>query len=441
MAKIDIPCLVARTGKTSGTSWYWQPSKTLRAAGFAPEPLGKDEARAVERARELNAEVERWKIGGELLRPTVKPRKIEGTLGALIARYRREVVNGTKPDGSPRIAASTARTYNAPLDRLDAWAGGQPLAYITPPRVKALRNAMMQPALKQPPGGSATGGGIGHHAAHNTLRLGRQLFAFAIEEGIVPLGHNPFVNFGLAAPPPRDVIWSAPARELIIAAADAAGMPSLALAIMLGYAIGQREADVLELGVPQFVAIPEHKMQPEDYATLSAAAPDGVPRGIRVRQNKTGAWIEVPIVGEVRRRVEANIARAKAASTLTFILDDARATIDYTGRIGQGRFQRDFATIREAAAVAAMEQQQHELAAEIRTLEFRDLRRTCVVYLGELGFDAHLIAAITGHDIDETQRILKTYMPRTTGRAAHVAARVIAIEAAREAKGAKDKTA
>lgn len=53
-------------------------------------------------------------------------------------------------------------------------------------------------------------------------------------------------------------------------------------------------------------------------------------------------------------------------------------------------------------------------------VQFRDLRRTCVVYLGELGMDAHLIASVTGHDIDETQRILKTYIPRTTGRAARV---------------------
>ena len=58
-----------------------------------------------------------------------------------------------------------------------------------------------------------------------------------------------------------------------------------------------------------------------------------------------------------------------------------------------------------------------------------------MVYLGELGLDAHLIAAITGHDIDETQRILKTYMPRTTGRAA----RAIALATVRQAQDAERK--
>ncbi|MFX8075148.1 hypothetical protein ABTK71_19700, partial [Acinetobacter baumannii] len=84
----------------------------------------------------------------------------------------------------------------------------------------------------------------------------------------------------------------------------------------------------------------------------------------------------------------------------------------------QTRFQRDFAEVREWAVATALGEGDDELATEIEGIQYRDLRRTCVVYLGELGLDAHLIAAITGHDLDETQRILKTYMPRTTGRAA-----------------------
>ena len=50
--------------------------------------------------------------------------------------------------------------------------------------------------------------------------------------------------------------------------------------------------------------------------------------------------------------------------------------------------------------------------------------------VGELGLEDHLIAAITGHDIDETRRILKVYMPRTTGRAA----RAIALASVRQAQ-------
>ena len=114
------------------------------------------------------------------------------------------------------------------------------------------------------------------------------------------------------------------------------------------------------------------------------------------------------------------------------LLDDTRSADDrvaiYAGEAGQTRFQRDFADVRAAACTSALEAGDADLAAELQCLQFRDLRRTCVVYLGELGMDAHLIAAVTGHDIDETQAILKTYMPRTTGRAA----RAIALASARE---------
>lgn len=419
MAKIQIPCLVARTNQAGVTSWYWQPSKTLAAAGWKPLALGKDEGAAIAAARARNDEVTRWKAGGEIA-PGVRRRGQAGTLAALIARYRADVLEARRPDGRWLIARSTAKTYGTGLLRLEAWAGKQPLAFITRARVKVLKAAMLAPAGN---------GGVGHYAAHAALKMGRVLFRFAEDCDLVPPGANPFARFGLAAPDPRDVIWSAPARELIVETADARAAPSIALAVLLGFGIGQREQDILALTVPKYVAIPEHKMQPEDFATLAALAPDGVPRGIRVRQLKTRAWIEVPVVGETRRRLEASVARARAAGQLLILQDDSRAGI-YGGDAGQTRFQRDFAEIREHAALAAAARHDHELAAEIRTLQFRDLRRTCVVYLGELGMDAHLIAGVTGHDIDETQRILRTYMPRTTGRAA----RAIALASAREPK-------
>jgi len=427
MATFRIPCLVGKPNKAGVTSWYWQPSATLAKAGWKPISLGKDERAAIETARARNQEVEQWKLGG--IQPgEVRQRAIQGTLAHLIQRYEREVLEGVRPGTkTPAIAATTARTYRVSLRRLGEWAGKYPLTYITPARVRALRDGMMHPVT-----------GLGHHAAHQTLKMGRTLFAFAIANDLVE--RNPFLNFKLSAPPPRDVIWSPPAREMMVAAAAAAGMPSIALAIQLGFAIGQREADILGLTIAKYVVIPEHKMQPEDYTTLARLAPDGIPRGIRIRQAKTKAWIEVPVTGSVRAQLEANIATARAGSSTRIILDDTRPGANahagiYHGDAGQTRFQRDFADVREAAIAVAVKEGNPDLAGELATLQFRDLRRTCVVYLGELGLDAHLIAAITGHDIDETQRILKTYMPRTTGRAA----RAIALASAREEKAAAKK--
>ena len=418
MAKLRIPFLVEKNG-----SFYWQPSKPARDAGWEPAKLGKNEGRAIAAALELNVEYDAWMEGGrEPIDRAIAARPLGGTLGEAIARYRARVIDGKKPNGDWKIARSTAKTYRSALGRLEQWGGKQPVTAISRARVRKLRDGMLA-------------NGVGEHAVHTTLKLGRQLFAFLIDEEVWT-DPNPFENFGMAQPAPREVIWSPPARELIVQTAEALQRPSVALAIVLGYSIGQREGDILAAVVSQYVALPEHKMQPEDYAVLSAAAPDGQPRGVRIRQSKTKAWIEVPVVGDTRTRIEANIARAKEQERFNIVLDDTRSignrVATYEGKAGQTRFQRDFAEVREAAACEAEKMAQPDLSAEIRTLEFRDLRRTCVVYLGELGLEDHVIAAITGHDIDETRRILKTYMPRTTGRAAHGIARVVSIESGRK---------
>jgi hypothetical protein len=133
------------------------------------------------------------------------------------------------------------------------------------------------------------------------------------------------------------------------------------------------------------------------------------------------------------RRVEAQVAAAKAAG-VTSLLFDARTGLPWTQpnlEAGQRRFIRRFAELRQAAIDARSRPSDNELAAELEQLQFRDFRRTAVVFLGELGIADHLIAAITGHTLDETKKILETYMPRTTG----MAARAIALSQARGAGG------
>jgi hypothetical protein len=126
-------------------------------------------------------------------------------------------------------------------------------------------------------------------------------------------------------------------------------------------------------------------MQPEDYATLAALAPDGVVRGLRVKQQKTGAWVEVPVTGLVRWAIESNIETARQLSSTMIVLDDTRhvpgePAATFKGRPGKPAFQRDFADVREWAIVQAEYDQDTDLAEEIATLQYRDLRRTCVVY-------------------------------------------------------------
>jgi integrase len=52
------------------------------------------------------------------------------------------------------------------------------------------------------------------------------------------------------------------------------------------------------------------------------------------------------------------------------------------------------------------------VAAGIEGLQFRDLRRTAMVRLAEAGVTVPEIAAISGHTIETTTRILEVYLSR-----------------------------
>lgn len=436
MATIRIPRLVGKTNQSALTSWYWQPSASLAKKGWTSRPLGTggsleaipdDIAQA---ARKLNADVD----GSAELKPA-QVRRIQRplTLDQAIARWRDADFPSVKKPGA-KVEPATARQYGSKCRTLETWGKGVALSSITPERVAKLRDALMVPAA-----GGRWNGQVRHHAAHETLRVGRTLFSWLEQQRLVPRGANPFADFALAAPGPRDEIWWQPHREALIEQA-AAEDPALELAVDLAFSIGQREADLLKMQIGQYVEVPHFKMDPDVYAQLAEPNSEGrrCVMGIRLRQGKGKVWIEVPIVGRTRARVEAQVAAAKAAG-VTSLLFDRSTGLPWTMpnlESGQRRFIRRVGELRAAAVAAAAANDNPGLAAELEQLQFRDFRRTAVVFLGELGIADHLIAAITGHSLDETKRILETYMPRTTG----MAARAIALSQAR-APAAKQEQA
>jgi hypothetical protein len=428
VARFTIPRLVGKTNAGGLTTWYWQPSATLRARGWAPLRLGTsltgsppDDVVAAAKAR--NEKVD----GAAELKPA-ELRRIQRplTLRDAVKRWREAGFPSVKSPGTV-VTPATARQYRSKCGTLEAWGGDVALTSITPQRVAVLRDALMQPAKA-----GRWQGEVRHHAAHETLRVGRTLFRFLEQQALIPKGSNPFTDFALAAPPPRQQIWWQPAREALLE--QAAGDPALELAVDLAFSIGQREADLLRLQVNQYAEIPHYKLDPEVWEQLAEADATGrrCVMGIRLRQNKGRTWVEVPVVGATRRRIEAQIAAATEAGKVgvTMLLFDHESRRPWTQPnlvAGQRRFIRRFAELRTAAIAAATASGNGELAAELEQLQFRDFRRTAVVFLGELGIADQLIAAITGHSLDETKKILETYMPRTTG----MAARAIALSHAR----------
>ncbi|WP_068090971.1 hypothetical protein [Novosphingobium rosa] len=407
MAKISIPCLVGKTNKAGVTSWYWQPSATLRKAGFEPEKLGKDQGAAMRRADDLNAQVERWKGGADIL-DQIKPRTMPGTFTALIERYRKDKVNGIDPlTGERYIKQSTADTYEVQLKRLEIWAGKHPISYITPARVKALRNALVDPE-----------DGIGHSAAHNTLKVLRQIFAFAESEDIIPKRSNPATEFGLGAPPSRKGVWEADDEAAFIKAAYHLNMPSMAFAMKLAIYSAQREADLINFTDTQLAQLEIHDLN----VIARMGDKNGTVMGWDMAQGKSNGTtlMEIPfepgILRETQNLLRTNRARDRAAvppRLETYVLVDDETGLpwhlcqDGTVRTGSGprrAFHKAWSSV--AAKAAELTGRKH-----ILKLVWHDLRRTRVVRLRRRGMSPDQIASITGHSPKSIEMMLKVYGP------------------------------
>lgn len=401
MARIRIPCLVGKTNKAGKTNWYWQPSKTLAKAGFTALSLGSDEGQAIAAARARNAEVERWKSGAPMPAAIAK-RMAQGTVAALIERYRRDVLDGKKPGGQPRIRPKTRAVYETSLKRLEEWAGDKLLAYVTPARVKVLRDATAKPIDQ---------GGLGHAAAFNLLRMGRQLYAFAetLEGALsIPRGTNPFENFQLGPPPARRTVWELDDDAAFDAAAYDLGMPGMALARAIALYSAQREGDLIAFTEGQFVELDIF----DPVLRERLAGSDGTVRGWNLSQGKTSteyAAVELQIPFEpaladrVAQAIRTNRARDRAATPprlLTHVLVDER-----TGRPWKLRaFIAAWRAVLEHAADRTGREQ-------MRSLVWHDLRRTRVVRLRRRGMPKEMIAAITGHSLQSIDEMLKVYGP------------------------------
>ncbi|RIV87468.1 hypothetical protein D2V07_03720 [Aurantiacibacter zhengii] len=385
--------------KTSGTSWYWQPSKTLRDAGFEPTALGKDEGKAIMAARQLNEDVARWKAGGDI-RAKVEKRRAAGTVAALVARYRKEYVNGTKPGTRiPRLKPKTREVYETGLKRIEMWAGDKPLPYVTPARVGVLRDKTAKPIEE---------GGLGHSAAFNLLSVLRQLFKFAESVDLIPKGTNPATEFGLAKPPPRNMVWTVEDDAAFDAAARELGWPSMALARELALYSAQREGDLIAFTEPQ--------LQPLDILepVLRERLEDenGNVMGWCLSQAKTSneyksVNLEIPIepdlLGRIERAIRTNRARDRAADPprlLTHVIVNDKTGLPWK--------QRHFIDVwgRILAHAAKATGRPH-----MRELVWHDLRRTRVVRLRRRGMPKEMIASLTGHSLRSIEEMLRVYGP------------------------------
>jgi hypothetical protein len=413
-----------------GLRYYWEPAPAQRKAGWKTITLSNELADAIAAAKKRNDDIANWKEGGA--RPTAIKRYVKkATFGHVLQRYRKEKMS--------KLGAETQKVDKYAIDKLEQWAGDQAISYITRARVRALRDAMC-------PGGPGT---PGHHPAYTALKKGRAIFAWAMAEMEDVVTSNPFENFGLPAPDPRQAVWEPDDVEAFCAMADEMELHSIGLAVRIGTYTGQREGDILKLTTADWreVTLRQLRFDKELHAQLaSATGPDaGKVMGVRILQSKGKRWIGTPIEGELRDEMEAAIAAAKQRNAGKDIADIAAARILIKEANGKPWEQKDFIrtvkTVRDAAIARAKKQGDQARAIRLDTLQFRDLRRTCVVTLGELGLDDAAISAITGHTLATIKKILETYMPRTEAMAARAIVARIGPRPKKDGAGEKEQSA
>jgi hypothetical protein len=394
----QIPFLFAQKLASGQRVWHWKPSPRLRAAGFTNQKLGHDERAAVAAAIDLNAQVAAWSAGNapaEAEAPRQRlPRVVR--VSELMTRYRQSA-------DFTDLRDKTKHEYQVRMRQIEHWAldGALPVRDITSELVMDLRRVLLE--------GS-------RFRAASILRVLRLILAFAERESIIPKGSNPAAGIRIPEPPARKTRMGAAVRDAIVESATELKLPDVVLAIELGFTMLQRRGDVLALTRMAWREIKDVDVDPRHVAVLANAR--GRVMGFRLQQQKTAAWVDAPLPPALHDLIEERWRDNPSGLLFRHPTDPSRPMPGFL-------FQRRFQLCRDVAAGVALMRGHPELAEAIDEVQFRDLRRTGMIFYKDAGATTQAITALSGHAVLGKKSILDTYMPGdTAGAMACVAAGV-----------------
>jgi integrase len=307
--------------RQTASGFYWEPSRKLKLLGFHAESLGKDRAKAEARAIILNRQASAAQQD-----KAAPAAPVEGTVAWTIAEYQRS-------QEWLKLADNTKRGYRQCLVEIEKWAGEEGVSTITRKAAKQWQRAIeaRAPAF-----------------AAAIIRVLRVVLHFAKGEGyeVADLGKMKLHTAGGNSEPWEDHEISAYLDE-----ARHGGRQSMALAMMLGVCLGQREGDIIKMAWNQLVA-----------------------GEIVLTQHKTGKTLAVPALPELVAEMKRT-----AVKSPTMVISEA------TGRPYKvDNFRHVHRDICRAAGIPDKRQ-------------FMHLRHTAATRLGEAGCADDLIRAVTGH--------------------------------------------
>lgn len=214
----------------------------------------------------------------------------------------------------------------------------------------------------------------GAHTANAVMTLLGVAIEYAQRKGTLPEALNPAHRLKKQMPKTKVRWGNVEEIGALVAAADRLGRPEIGDMILLGVWSGQRQGDRLTL---QLLNLKDGR--------------------IECRQSKTDALVSIPIAPLLQARLEAAMARRKAAQRIhaNLILDEA-----CWQPFKADHYRHVYAQVRTEAMKSC---------PAVARLRDKDMRKTSVVWLAMAGCSNTEIASITGHSLKTVNDILKHY--------------------------------
>lgn len=416
----QIPRLFPQTLAGGIVVWHWKPSKKLRGQGFTNVKLGTDKRAATLRAMELNDEADAIDKGQSAGLPA-SPAPVRHLSFRQVAAlyFASPVFLNLKP--------KSRSEYRSRLNTLVEWGSNTPIRQIDSDIVNDLRNTL-----------------VAQDRPYRTAALLRVLGLFM--EWAKTQRHiaaNPAHRIKIPTPPKRKrrllrdevaTLAAAATDPAILGAAGIAdAMPHVAAAVTLGFYTVQREADLIAATAFKL----ERLRDISPHARKVLAGSDGHVIGLVLEQAKTDTPVAIPLLPLARAAVESVVRAARDGTVAsTHLIPYGKAP--KVGACPEWRLQRDFRAVVNALVAWLDASGQAELAHRFAAIQFRDLRRSGMCWLRDLGVGVAQIAAISGHSIEYTQKILDTYMPRDSHAAAEGMALALTRQNERDAEDAQE---
>ena len=218
----------------------------------------------------------------------------------------------------------------------------------------------------------------GTRTANNYIQTLSQIINTARNYGFYTF-ENPCTNMNLEHNKPRDQVWSEDEFNLFVKTASESGYDGLKTAMLLGFYTAQRQTDLLNMTWDWF---------------------DDDLKYLKIMQSKTKAKVEIPVY--MIKPLYDYLLDLKNKSSSEFVVVDFTDNKPYNNRVRL--FGERFENIRQKSGVR-------------KELLFRDLRRTSILKLQEVGCTPEQISSISGHSLKTIYNMLDVYAPKTRAKA------------------------